>query len=140
MRDAVLDVANDTDAPLAVMTSVASAIDRPTAQRLRDNGIPVLEGARSGLAALGHLVRWPLPVDEAQARGPRREIRADSSSLEMLAGYGIPTVESRAAGSLDEALSAAAALGYPVALKTRWRAAQDRGRWGGRWGSPTRLR
>jgi acetate---CoA ligase (ADP-forming) len=117
--DAVLDVAKDTDAPLAVLTSVASAIDRPTAQRLRDNGIPVLEGARSGLAALGHLVRWPLPVDEAQARGPRRELRAGSSPLEMLAGYGIPTVESRAAGSLDEALSAAAALGYPVVLKTR---------------------
>jgi acyl-CoA synthetase (NDP forming) len=117
--DAVLDVANDTDAPLAVLTSVASSIDRLTAQRLRDNGIPVLEGARSGLAALGHLVRWPLPVDEAQARGPRRELRAGSSPLEMLAGYGIPTVESRAAGSLDEALSAAAALGYPVVLKTR---------------------
>ena len=61
--DAVLDVAKRTDAPLAVLTSVSSAIDRPTADRLRDNGIPVLEGARSGIAALGHLVRWPLPVD-----------------------------------------------------------------------------
>ena len=61
--DAVLDVANSTDAPLAVLASVPSAIDAPSAQRLRDNGIPVLEGFRSGLAALGHLARWPLPVD-----------------------------------------------------------------------------
>ena len=61
--DAVLDVAKHTDAPLAVLASVPSAIDAPTAERLRDSGIPVLEGARSGLAALGHLARWPLPVD-----------------------------------------------------------------------------
>ena len=54
---------SSTDAPLAVLASVPSAIDAPTAQRLRDNGIPVLEGFRSGLAALGHLARWPLPVD-----------------------------------------------------------------------------
>ncbi len=53
--DAVLDVAKRTDTPLAVLTSVSSAIDRPTADRLRDNGIPVLEGTRSGIAALGHL-------------------------------------------------------------------------------------
>ena len=63
--DAVTDVAKHTDAPVAVLASVASAIDRPTADRLRDSGIPVLEGARSGLAALGHLARWPLPVDTA---------------------------------------------------------------------------
>src|ERR1700754_3963607 len=47
--DAMLDVAKATGAPLAVLTSVPSAIDRPTAERLRDNGIPVLEGFRSGL-------------------------------------------------------------------------------------------
>ena len=65
--DAVTDVAKHTDAPLAVLASVASAIDPPTADRLRHSGIPVLEGARSGLAALGHLARWPLPVDRADA-------------------------------------------------------------------------
>ena len=65
--DAVTDVAKTTDAPLAVLASVASAIDAGTAERLRDSGIPVLEGARSGLAALGHLARWPLPVDRGDA-------------------------------------------------------------------------
>ena len=53
---------------MAVLASVPSAIDAPTAQRLRDNGIPVLEGVRSGLAALGHLARWPLSVDRAGCR------------------------------------------------------------------------
>ena len=73
--DAVTDVAKHTDAPIAVMASVASAIDPATAERLRDSGIPVLEGARSGLAALDHLARWPLSVDQADAaaQSDRRE-------------------------------------------------------------------
>jgi acyl-CoA synthetase (NDP forming) len=65
--DAVIDVAKLTDAPVAVVASVASAIDRATADRLRDSGIPVLEGARSGLAALAHLARWPLSIDRVEA-------------------------------------------------------------------------
>ena len=100
------------------MASVASAIDRPTAERLRDNGIPVLEGTRSGLAALGHLVRWPLPVDPPQPSRTPRPIPEGASAFELLAAYGIPVVQSRNAHSIDEALAAADELGYPVALKT----------------------
>src|SRR6478672_10691636 len=66
--DAVLDVALDTSAPLAVLASVPSAVDPVTAQRLRDNGVPVLEGMRSGLSALGHLADWPLYVDAPPVR------------------------------------------------------------------------
>ena len=116
--DAVLDVSKRTAAPLAVLASVASAIDRPTADRLRDNGIPVLEGVRSGLAALGHLVRWPLPVDSAGPTPVQRGIPEDASAFDVLAAYGIPVVESRSAESVDEVLAAAEAIGYPVALKT----------------------
>lgn len=116
--DAVLDVAEHTDAPLAVLASVPSAIDSDTAKRLRDNGIPVLEAARSGLAALGHLARWPLPVEAVPIPGRRRDIHAGASASEVLATYGIPVAEARSADSLDEALAAADAVGYPVALKT----------------------
>lgn len=123
--DAVLDVSKRTDAPLAVLTSVPSAIDRPTADRLRDNGIPVLEGTRSGIAAMGHLVRWPLPVDHSDpAVQPRRRDRwrrriADGApAFDLLADYGVPVVDSLTACSLEEVLAAADAVGYPVALKT----------------------
>ena len=68
--DAVTDVAKHTDAPIAVLASVASAIDPPTAERLRDSGIPVLEGARSGLAALGS--PRPLAAARRPCRRPRR--------------------------------------------------------------------
>ncbi|HEX2400924.1 MAG TPA: acetate--CoA ligase family protein, partial [Mycobacterium sp.] len=115
--DAVLDVARSTDAPLAVLASVPSAIDAPTAQRLRDNGVPVLEGFRSGLAALGHLVRWPLPV-ERPGQPARSGRRIPEDAFELLASFGIPVVQSRTAQSIGEALLAADELGYPVALKT----------------------
>jgi acyl-CoA synthetase (NDP forming) len=123
--EAVLDVAGRTDAPLAVLASLPSAIDQPTAEWLRDNGIPVLEGARSGIAALGHLTRWPLPLEhvEPPVQSERRDrwrarIGEGTVAFELLADYGVPVVDARTAASLAEVLAAANAVGYPVALKT----------------------
>ena len=127
--DAAVDVAAGTDAPLAVLASVGSAIDRPTAERLRGNGIPVLENARSGIAALGHLARWPrpLPAPDPSVNGERRQRWAGRlaepgwdapAAFELLADYGIPVARSKAAGDLAGVLAAAEAIGYPVALKT----------------------
>jgi acyl-CoA synthetase (NDP forming) len=125
--DAVLDVAGETDAPLAVLTSIPSAIDRATAERLRRNGIAVLEGAGSGLAALGHLAAWPLPLDESspdvdQARRERWLQRlgdwAPEMAFDLLADYGVPVARPRVAGSLQEALAAGGEIGHPVAMKT----------------------
>jgi acyl-CoA synthetase (NDP forming) len=123
--DAVIDVAKLTDAAIAVLASMASAIDPLAAERLRDSGIPVLESARSGLSALGHLARWPLPVDRADVEvdQPRRArwaagFTGDTRAFELLADYGVPVVDIRAAGSVGEAVAAADAIGYPVAMKT----------------------
>ena len=53
---AVLDAAGRTAKPVAVLASLASAIDRDAAAELRQAGIPVLEGMRTGLLALRHLL------------------------------------------------------------------------------------
>lgn len=127
--DAVLDIAATTDAPLAVLTSVPSAIDQPTAERLRTKGIPVLEGTRSGLAALGHLARWPLAVpaggqdiDDGRVRRWTTRLATPGwdapAAFELLADYGIPVTRSRAVHDVNGALLAAEEIGYPVALKT----------------------
>lgn len=121
--DAVIDVAKLTDAPIAVLASLSSAVDATTAERLRDSGIPVLEGARSGLAALGHLVNWPLPVEavDVEADAARRErwrSGAADAPFELLADYGVPVVDIRSAARLEEVIAAGEAIGYPVALKT----------------------
>lgn len=124
--DAVLDTARHTGAPLAVLTSVASALDATMAARLRTAGVPVLEGYRSGLSALRHVAGWPqpvavtdVPVDSERQRRWRAELAAGTvPAFDLLADYGIPVVTSRTAQSLDDALKAAAAVGYPIALKT----------------------
>jgi acyl-CoA synthetase (NDP forming) len=127
--DAILDVAATTDAPLAVLASIGSAIDPQTADRLRGNGIPVLENARSGIAALGHLACWPRPLtptappvdDQRRQRWSARLAQTGwdtPAAFELLADYGIPVARSRAAHDLTEVLAAADDVGYPVALKT----------------------
>lgn len=127
--DAVLDIAATTEAPLAVLASVGSAVDPETAERLRANGIPVLENARSGIAALGHLATWPGALVPADAGvDPHRQKRWIArlaqpgwdapTAFELLADYGIPVARSQAAADLAGVLAAADAVGYPVALKT----------------------
>lgn len=125
--DAVIDVAATTGAPVAVVTSVESAIDRAAAKRLRSQGIPVLEGSRSGVAALGHLSRWPMtpdtsPVQIDTARRQRWLARLaewdPKWSFDLLADYGIPVAASAIATDLPGLLAAADAIGFPVALKT----------------------
>lgn len=125
--DAVIDVAEDTRAPLAVLTSVPAAIDRDAADRLRRNGIPVLEGTRSGLAALGHLARWPRAIEHSKhpvdpdRRARWREWLANwhpGLAFELLADYDIPVARPHVARNASDVLAAAENLGYPVVLKT----------------------
>lgn len=126
--EALIDVASTTDAPLAVLASVPSAVDDASAGRLRNNGVPVLEGLRSGIAALGHLSSWsmsaPPPawtptVDERRRQRWQDGISAGHTpGFELLADYGIPVSKSAAAATMPDVLAAAARIGYPVVLKT----------------------
>ena len=129
--DAMIELATHTDAPVAVLASVGSAVDPTAANRLRTNGIPVLENARSGIAALGHLADWPLQVSgmpdtvvidvDRQRRWSTRLAAPDWEAHEafaLLADYGIAVPASGVARDLAEVLAAADAVGYPVALKT----------------------
>jgi acyl-CoA synthetase (NDP forming) len=119
-------VAAETTKPVVVLANLASAIDQPLAARLRESGIPVLEGTRSGLRALGHLLAQAEPaclatvtVDEARrSRWLGLLAEGNCDALALLADYGIPVVAARPADSAESALAAAADLGYPVALKT----------------------
>jgi acyl-CoA synthetase (NDP forming) len=115
-----------TDKPVAVLTNLSSAIDGPLAAELRTRGIPVLEGTRSGLRALGHLLdhatRPGLPeavVDEARRSRWSARLRAgDVDPFALLADYGVPVVTSRVVPDAAAAVAAAEAAGYPVVLKT----------------------
>ena len=125
--DAVVDVAKETGAPVAVLTSVPAAVDAATARRLRSNGVPVLEGFRSGLVALSHLANWPKEIERIEpAVDLDRQTRwlpwlddwNPGLAFELLADYGVPVAGSVTVHDLDEALAAASSIGYPVVLKT----------------------
>ena len=51
------------------------------------------------------------------ARKAGRSLLTEFESKQILAAYGIPTVPTQIAGSEDEAVTCAAAIGYPVVLK-----------------------
>jgi len=128
--DALTEVARRTGKPLVVLANVPSAIDQPVAGELRAAGIPVLEGARTGLLALRHLLAhgtWsprpqPPPADPARRERWARALRSGplppAEAFRLLRDYGIRAARARAAQTAGAALAAAAEIGYPVVLKT----------------------
>jgi acetate---CoA ligase (ADP-forming) len=143
---ALLAAAASASKPLAVLAGLPAAIDPVVAARLRAAGVPVLEGVRTGLLALRHLLdqqdlertrtdRAAQPPEPRAAGGgrhpehdPGRRSRwaaalargelGGAGLLALLRDYGIPAARARAAASGEEALAAAGQIGYPVALKT----------------------
>lgn len=128
--EAVLDAAGSVQSPVVVLSNVASAVDQDRAGRLRAAGVPVLEGTRGGLRALGHLLAhgWSPeraradPIDAARATRWRERLTAGSlggaEALSLLAEYGLPVAATTSATSAEDAVAAAERLGYPVVLKT----------------------
>jgi acyl-CoA synthetase (NDP forming) len=125
--DAVLDAHRVAPGPVVVLAPTQASVHQPYAARLRAADIPVLEGMSSGFRALGHLLAArsgrptsPVPVAAPPGlpnlTGPVRS-RGAAAALDMLASAGVPVVPTRRAGSLGQALAAAAEVGYPVALK-----------------------
>jgi len=113
-------VFGSTHKPVAVLSNLASAVDRRDATELRAAGIPVLEGTETGLRAFGHL----LAHHEFRALSPERSSPATTRPLpddpfDALARHGIAVVATIGASDEDGALAAAGKIGYPVVLKTR---------------------
>jgi acetate---CoA ligase (ADP-forming) len=127
---AVLAAAAGTAKPVAVLAGLPAAVDQAAAARLRAAGVPVLEGTRTGLLAIRHLLDHAVPRDPPPPPPPRdlarqlrwtRRLRGTLSGadlLDLLRDYGIPAVRARQARSRAETLRAAAEIGYPVVVKT----------------------
>jgi acetate---CoA ligase (ADP-forming) len=129
---AVLTAASGTGKPVAVLAGLPSAVDPVTAARLRAAGVPVLEGTRSGLVALRHLLEHAdppsappdaVPPSAAANRWQHRLAGppgAPSAAVlfDLLRDYGLRVVRTQPATTPAEALKAAAEIGYPVVLKT----------------------
>jgi acyl-CoA synthetase (NDP forming) len=123
-----------TRKPFAIVSNLAAAIDPEDAAVLRADGIPVLEGTDTGLAAIRHLFDHrdfrsrPSPTppsgpgDEVRDRWRARLGTGESvdeyEALQLLAEYDIPVVAAERASSETDATRAAHRLRWPVAVKT----------------------
>ena len=131
---AALTAAASTTKPVAVLTGIPAAIDQAAAARLRAAGIPVLEGTRTGLLALRHLLDHAERPVPPLAPGPLRtpgygRLRTGGPGdgrlptggpglFALLREYGIAAARTEPAATRDAALAAADTIGYPVVLKT----------------------
>ncbi|MGB5136007.1 MAG: GNAT family N-acetyltransferase, partial [Prochlorococcaceae cyanobacterium] len=85
--------------------------------------LPEVAAAGDGSTATEHAAAPPATghgagarvLEQAQAEG--RDLLTELEAKQVLASYGIPVVETRQARSAADAREAAAAIGYPVALK-----------------------
>jgi acetyltransferase len=103
-------------------------LDQEVVGPLAEAGIPFLEGSETALLALRHLRAHRAFLDRpAGAAGPSVGAGArltgvggvlpGAEALALLRDFGIPVAEVRAAKDAEQAVRAAEALGYPVALK-----------------------
>ncbi|HEX5696444.1 MAG TPA: acetate--CoA ligase family protein, partial [Acidimicrobiia bacterium] len=123
---AAFTVAGKTEKPMVVLGNLATTIDPIQAGRLREGGVPVLEGTETGMRAVRHLFdhhrRSTLPALGPRvtppAPGGTPDFEGEIAALAVLSSYGIPTSSPRPARSEDALQDAASGLGYPLVLKT----------------------
>ncbi|MBI2205819.1 MAG: acetate--CoA ligase family protein [Candidatus Rokubacteria bacterium] len=132
MREAV---GGGTDRLVVAFNSFAGGdLDREVVQTLADAGVPFLEGTESAMQALRHAREHRRFLERRRQRAATREaglpaaehaadlgaargVLSSAASMRLLREFGIPLVETVAAKTSDEAVSAAERVGYPVVLK-----------------------
>lgn len=116
--------------PFAVVHSLGLANNRSISSRLLGDGVPLINGIQNAMAAFAHVLRRRDHIftettagklemaPDWQARIAAGGILGEHQSLELLASFGLRTVRNIGAASLEDALSGAAEIGYPVVLKS----------------------
>ena len=122
LREAIANAAREHRDRLIVMCMVAAP---DIVRSYEDMGLLAYEDADRAVAAIAALSSLreayerglaPLPV--VQAAAPLRTARiSEHEAKQLLAAAGIPMLPERLVHSAAEAVAAAAALGYPVAMK-----------------------
>lgn len=123
--NAAFHVAGITGKPVAVLANLATTVDAWQAARLREGGVPVLEGTETGLLAFRHLLdrhdrslrsswagRLTAPGDPAPG------VEGEAAALRILDAYGIDVPDLEVVTEETSLLAAAARIGFPLVLKT----------------------
>jgi acetate---CoA ligase (ADP-forming) len=113
--------------PLVALSNVSDQ-PHPLLQASSDRlNIPYLRGTRAGLTAISNYLKWsarpaPAAPDKNRPRPkldvlPSDRLAAEHEARAALRDYGICGPVERLASTVDEAVEAAQALGFPVVLK-----------------------
>lgn len=127
LLEAVGQGAAVANTPLVALSNVS---DQPhmTLQTTSDRlNIPYLRGTRAGLTAISNYMKWsatglPTMLERNRARPkldflPSGRLAAEHEARQALREYGISGPQERFALTVDEAVAAADAIGFPVVLK-----------------------
>ncbi|HTN97869.1 MAG TPA: acetate--CoA ligase family protein, partial [Nordella sp.] len=127
---AAIRVAGRSAKPVALVTNYAALDHREIALKVTQAGVPVIDGTEEGLGAIRNLLAFrdhkPLTSVMRPLNSKRDQWRvrlakgslSESEGLALLADYGIRVPRHYRAEDLENALAAARAIGFPVALKS----------------------
>jgi acyl-CoA synthetase (NDP forming) len=120
--------------PVVSISEAFGSLGSYQCEFLDRHGIHLLGGMNLGIGAIGHALRW----HERRGRGPAseeappapgaRDLGALSdldgpwpevAGRQLLEGAGVPVVPARLASRAEDAVAAAAGLGFPVVLKAQ---------------------
>jgi acyl-CoA synthetase (NDP forming) len=126
---AIEKAAAGTTKPIACFSSIVGGpVDPEILQPLRAAGVPLMEGAECATATIRYLADYfafQKDYQDTTAVAPRRStqqklpsgILPAEAAFRLFEEFGIATAPTRLVKSADEAVSAAEAMGFPVALK-----------------------
>ncbi|KAB2851560.1 MAG: CoA-binding protein, partial [Hyphomicrobiaceae bacterium] len=133
VAEATRRVAARAAKPVCIATNYSKTFNHTLAASLAAEGIPVLEGTRESLLAIKRAFAWrdgrkkrkeeiaPAPagtIERWRKRIASGEDISERDGLNMLGDFGLQVPKMMEARSLEEALAAAAVIGYPIVLKT----------------------
>jgi acetyltransferase len=129
----VAQLSRDVAKPVVVISPTAEIMSEKLLGCLDDTGTPALRGLWPGLVAVKSMLDWAGRTPDPRRLAGRtltperetlaREIAGLRGSLpqalvgRLLESYGIPVVKSAVARTVDEAMSLATDIGYPMVVK-----------------------
>lgn len=129
VRDAAATM-SQSPVPVYPTSFMCTDVPQPVQEVLAPHGMHILAGLELGVRALGHAVRWAerrqetRPYQQPPGLGgsmahmlPPNGAPTEWETQQLLARAGVPVIPTELVRDADEAVQAAARLGYPLAVK-----------------------
>jgi len=130
VADAAVKAAKGTGKPIIAISNLSGGVHPSLRRRFEQGGVPFLQGTHEGLRAIHHLVRYakwrkqepfksfqPTARKEIPCLPEGEKALSEYESKRILAEYGLTCPREILCSKVEEALTAAVEIGYPVVVK-----------------------